>query len=60
MKDVWISFGVDNALNKYYRPYAVPGTSTSGDGSSQNDTLWVSAGPGIVYKGAVRMRFSAM
>ena len=26
----------------------------------QNDTLWASVPPGIVYKGTVRMRFSAM
>lgn len=57
VKDLWVNFTVDNALNKYYRPYAVPRTDVAG---TQNDVLWASVPPGIVYKGTVRMRFSAM
>jgi hemoglobin/transferrin/lactoferrin receptor protein len=58
VKDLWVNFTVDNALNRYYRPYAIPrGSDSSG---TQNDVLWASVPPGIVYKGSVRMRFSAM
>ena len=46
---------VENLLNKYYRPYAVPGASA--DGTSQNDALWTSPGPGITYKAALRVHF---
>lgn len=58
VKDLWVNFTVDNALNRYYRPYAIP--MSSGDGTTQNDVLWASPPPGIVYKGSVRVRFSAM
>jgi hemoglobin/transferrin/lactoferrin receptor protein len=57
VKDLWVNFTVDNALNRYYRPYAIPKASPT---EVQNDTLWASVPPGIVYKGTVRMRFSAM
>jgi hemoglobin/transferrin/lactoferrin receptor protein len=52
-KDTLINLSVDNLLNKYYRPYAVPGASA--DGTSQNDALWTSPGPGITYKAAVKV-----
>jgi hemoglobin/transferrin/lactoferrin receptor protein len=52
-KDTLINLSVDNLLNKYYRPYAVPGASV--DGTSQNDALWTSPGPGITYKAAVKV-----
>jgi hemoglobin/transferrin/lactoferrin receptor protein len=58
VKDLWVNFTVDNALNRYYRPYAVPRSAS--DGSTQNDVLWSAPPPGIVYKGTVRIRFSAM
>lgn len=60
VKDLWVNFTVDNVLNRYYRPYAIPKTSAADGGSTQNDVLWASVPPGIVYKGTVRMRFSAM
>jgi hemoglobin/transferrin/lactoferrin receptor protein len=53
--DVTLNFSVDNLLNQYYRPYAIPGSST--DGTTQNDALWTSAGPGIVYKGGIKVHF---
>lgn len=53
--DVTLNFSVDNVLNKYYRPYAIPGSSS--DGTTQNDALWTSAGPGIVYKGGLKIHF---
>jgi hemoglobin/transferrin/lactoferrin receptor protein len=53
--DITLSFAVDNVLNQYYRPYAIPGASA--DGSSQNDALWTSPGPGIVYKGGLKIHF---
>ena len=56
-KDVAFNFGVDNVLNKYYRPYAIPGASQ--DGTTQNDVLWTSPGPGITYKAAVKVHFGA-
>ncbi len=57
MKDVWINFSVDNALDRYYRPFAVP-RSTPTD--NQNDTLWASAAPGRTFKASMRVRFSAL
>ena len=57
-KDVWFNFGVDNALDRYYRPYAIARSST--DGTTQNDVLWTSPPPGIVYKAALRVHFGAM
>jgi hemoglobin/transferrin/lactoferrin receptor protein len=56
-KDVLINLSVDNILDKYYRPYAVPGASA--DGTSQNDALWTSPGPGITYKAAMKVHFGA-
>lgn len=53
--DITLNFGVDNILNKYYRPYAIPGASA--DGTTQNDVLWTSPGPGIVYKGGLKIHF---
>ena len=53
--DVTLNFGVDNILNKYYRPYAIPGAGA--DGTTQNDVLWTSPGPGIVYKGGLKIHF---
>ncbi|KIZ43739.1 MULTISPECIES: TonB-dependent hemoglobin/transferrin/lactoferrin family receptor [Rhodopseudomonas] len=53
--DVTLNFSVDNLLNQYYRPYAIPGSST--DGTTQNDVLFSSPGPGIVYKGGVKVHF---
>lgn len=58
VKDVAFNFTVDNVLNSYYRPYAIPkGTS---DGTTQNDVFWAAPPPGIVYKGSLRVRFSAL
>ncbi|MFC0240760.1 TonB-dependent hemoglobin/transferrin/lactoferrin family receptor [Rhodopseudomonas telluris] len=53
--DMTLSFSVDNLLNNYYRPYAIPGSSS--DGTSQNDVLFSSPGPGIVYKGGIKVHF---
>jgi hemoglobin/transferrin/lactoferrin receptor protein len=53
--DVALNFSVDNALNKYYRPYAIPGSST--DGTTQNDVLFSSPGPGITFKGGLKVHF---
>jgi len=53
--DVTLSFSIDNLLNQYYRPYAIPGSST--DGTTQNDVLFSSPGPGIVYKGGIKVHF---
>jgi hemoglobin/transferrin/lactoferrin receptor protein len=47
-KDIVFSASIENLLNQYYRPYAIPGSST--DGTTQNDVLWSSPGPGRVYK----------
>ncbi|HEY8332540.1 MAG TPA: TonB-dependent hemoglobin/transferrin/lactoferrin family receptor [Tardiphaga sp.] len=54
-QDITLNFSVDNLLNQYYRPYAIPGSSA--DGTTQNDALWTSAGPGIVYKGGLKIHF---
>ncbi len=56
--DLTLGFGIDNILNEYYRPYAIP--KSSYDGATQNDVLWSAPPPGIVYKGSMRVRFSAM
>ncbi len=53
--DIALNFSVDNALNKYYRPYAIPGSST--DGTTQNDVLFSSPGPGVTFKGGMRIHF---
>jgi hemoglobin/transferrin/lactoferrin receptor protein len=52
-KDVTFTASIDNLLNQYYRPYAIPGSST--DGTTQNDVLFSSPGPGTVYKAGVRI-----
>ncbi|MEH2482676.1 hemoglobin/transferrin/lactoferrin receptor protein [Nitrobacteraceae bacterium AZCC 2146] len=54
-QDITLNFSVDNLLNQYYRPYAIPGAGA--DGLAQNDALWTSAGPGIVYKGGLKVHF---
>ncbi|MDR6662979.1 hemoglobin/transferrin/lactoferrin receptor protein [Tardiphaga robiniae] len=53
--DITLNFGVDNILNQYYRPYAIPGAGA--DGTTQNDVLWTAPGPGIVYKGGIKVHF---
>ncbi|WP_089025496.1 TonB-dependent hemoglobin/transferrin/lactoferrin family receptor [Bradyrhizobium mercantei] len=52
-KDITFTASVDNLLNQYYRPYAIPGSST--DGTTQNDVLFSSPGPGTVYKAGLRI-----
>ncbi|NOJ42264.1 TonB-dependent hemoglobin/transferrin/lactoferrin family receptor [Bradyrhizobium sp. WSM 1791] len=54
-KDIVFSASIDNLLNQYYRPYAIPGNST--DGTTQNDVLWSSPGPGRVYKAGLKIHF---
>jgi hemoglobin/transferrin/lactoferrin receptor protein len=54
-KDIVFSASIDNLLNQYYRPYAIPGSST--DGTTQNDVLWSSPGPGRVYKAGLKVHF---
>jgi len=54
-KDITLNFSVDNIANRYYRPYAIPGSST--DGTTQNDVLFSSPGPGITYKGGLKIHF---
>jgi hemoglobin/transferrin/lactoferrin receptor protein len=54
-KDIVFSASIDNLLNQYYRPYAIPGSST--DGTTQNDVLWTSAGAGRVYKAGLKIHF---
>lgn len=53
--DITLNFSVDNILNQYYRPFAIPGAS--GDGTTQNDVLFSSPGPGITYKGGLKIHF---
>ncbi|MBR1133396.1 TonB-dependent hemoglobin/transferrin/lactoferrin family receptor [Bradyrhizobium iriomotense] len=54
-RDIVFTASIDNLLNQYYRPYAIPGSST--DGTSQNDVLWTSPGPGRVYKAGMKIHF---
>lgn len=54
-KDIVFTASIDNLLNQYYRPYAIPGGST--DGTTQNDVLWSSPGPGRVYKAGLKIHF---
>jgi hemoglobin/transferrin/lactoferrin receptor protein len=54
-KDIAFTASIDNLLNQYYRPYAIPGSST--DGTTQNDVLWSSPGPGRVYKAGLKIHF---
>jgi hemoglobin/transferrin/lactoferrin receptor protein len=49
------TFSVENLLNQYYRPYAIPRGAVGGE--PQNDALWASAGPGITLKGGLRYHF---
>jgi hemoglobin/transferrin/lactoferrin receptor protein len=53
-RDLVLNFSVENLLNQYYRPYAIPIGST---GDTQNDVKWASAGAGIVFKGGLRYHF---
>jgi hemoglobin/transferrin/lactoferrin receptor protein len=53
-QDLTLNLSVENVLNQYYRPYAIPTGST---GDSQNDVKWASAGAGIVFKGGLRYHF---
>ncbi|KRR18365.1 TonB-dependent receptor [Bradyrhizobium lablabi] len=57
-KDVMFTASIDNLLNQYYRPYAIPGSST--DGTTQNDVLWSSPGPGRVYKAGLKIHFGGV
>ncbi len=57
-KDIMFTASIDNLLNQYYRPYAIPGSST--DGTSQNDVLWSSPGPGRVYKAGLKIHFGGV
>jgi hemoglobin/transferrin/lactoferrin receptor protein len=53
--NVTVNFSVENVLNQYYRPYAVPiGADFT---STQNDVKWASAGAGIVFKGGLKIHF---
>jgi hemoglobin/transferrin/lactoferrin receptor protein len=52
-KDITLTASIDNLLNQYYRPYAIPGNST--DGTTQNDVLFSSPGPGTVYKAGLKI-----
>ncbi|MBR0830852.1 TonB-dependent hemoglobin/transferrin/lactoferrin family receptor [Bradyrhizobium manausense] len=54
-RDIVFTASIDNLLNQYYRPYAIPGSST--DGTTQNDVLWSSPGPGRVYKAGLKIHF---
>ena len=54
-KDIVFSASIDNLLNQYYRPYAIPGSSS--DGTTQNDVLFSSPGPGRVYKAGLKIHF---
>jgi len=53
-----LTASVENILNQYYRPYAVPGTSDFT--SSQNDVKWASAGAGITVKGGLKYHFGGI
>lgn len=53
-----LTASVENLLNQYYRPYAVPtGSDTT---STQNDVKWASAGAGITFKGGLRYHFGGI
>jgi hemoglobin/transferrin/lactoferrin receptor protein len=54
-RDIVFSASIDNLLNQYYRPYAIPGSSA--DGTTQNDVLWASPGAGRVYKAGLKIHF---
>ncbi|MEH2529374.1 hemoglobin/transferrin/lactoferrin receptor protein [Bradyrhizobium sp. AZCC 1588] len=57
-KDIVFSASIDNLLNQYYRPYAIP--RGSNDGTPQNDVLWSSPGPGRVYKAGLKIHFGGV
>jgi len=52
-RDITFTASIDNLLNQYYRPYAIPGSSS--DGTTQNDVLFSSPGPGTVYKAGLKI-----
>lgn len=54
-KDLSVNFSVENILNQYYRPYAIPRAADFT--SPQNDVLWASAGAGITFKGGLKYHF---
>lgn len=54
-KDIALNFSVENLLNQYYRPYAIPRAADFT--SPQNDVLWASAGAGITFKGGLKYHF---
>lgn len=54
-KDLSVNFSVENLLNQYYRPFAIPRGAL--DGERQNDALWASAGAGITLKGGLKYHF---
>ncbi|MGQ0682232.1 TonB-dependent hemoglobin/transferrin/lactoferrin family receptor [Bradyrhizobium sp.] len=54
-RDIVLTASIDNLLNQYYRPYAIPRGSS--DNSTQNDVLWSSPGPGRVYKAGLKIHF---
>ncbi|WJR79131.1 TonB-dependent hemoglobin/transferrin/lactoferrin family receptor [Bradyrhizobium sp. NP1] len=54
-KDITFTASIDNLLNQYYRPYAIPGSGA--DSTTQNDVLWSSPGPGRVYKAGLKIHF---
>ena len=53
-QDLVLNLSVENLLNQYYRPYAIPVGSTR---DTQNDVKWASAGAGIVVKAGLRYHF---
>ena len=53
-QDLTLNLSVENVLNQYYRPYAIP---VGSQGDTQNDVKWASAGAGIVFKGGLRYHF---
>lgn len=55
-ENLTLSGSVENLLDQYYRPYAIP----RGGGDPQNDVLFASAGPGIVFKGGLRYHFGGL
>jgi len=54
-KNLTLMASVENLLNQYYRPYAIPRSSIGGE--TQNDALWASAGAGITFKGGLKYHF---
>lgn len=52
--NVTLTASVENLLDQYYRPYAIPrGSSTD----TQNDVKWASAGAGLTFKAGLRYHF---